>query len=142
MSAKKAQRPEVYLVCRCGYDRRLRLLITFPASVALVFLICIAGCGEPPAKTNAELGLNAQQASGRQTFVRNCSGCHNAYSSWGSKGPSLKRLFRKQFLPSGLPANDRFVRETIVSGRGMMPAQGDSITVQQLDDLIAYLHTL
>jgi len=88
------------------------------------------------------LGLNAQQARGRQVFARNCAGCHNAYSSWGSKGPSLKRLFRKQYLPSGLPANDRFVRETIVSGRGMMPEKGDAITVQQLDDLIAYLHTL
>ncbi len=102
----------------------------------------VAGCGEPAPKSDAELGLNARQMSGRRIFERDCAACHNAYSSSGSKGPSLKGLYRRQFLPSGLPANDRFVEQTIVSGRGMMPALGDPITEQQLDDLIAYLHTL
>lgn len=103
--------------------------------------ILLAGCGDPN-KSDAELGLDAQQASGRRVFQHYCSPCHNAYSSSGSKGPSLRKLYRKQFLPSGLPANDRFVEETIVSGRGMMPPQGDALDRQQLDDLVAYLHTL
>lgn len=107
-----------------------------------VFLAFVAGCGEPAPKTDAELGLNAQQASGRRVFERYCAACHNAYSSSGSKGPSLQHLFRKQFLPSGLPANDRFVEQTIVGGRNMMPPTGDAITQQELDDLMAYLHTL
>ncbi len=71
-----------------------------------------------------------------------CAACHYAYSSSGSKGPSMKRLFKKQFLPSGLPASDRFVEQTIVGGRGMMPPTGGAITDQQLEDLLAYLHTL
>jgi len=110
-------------------------------------LVCAAavtlatGCGDPN-KTDAELGLNAQQSSGRRVFEHYCAACHNAYTSSGSKGPSLKKLYRKQFLPSGLPANDRFVEETIVNGRGMMPPQGDALDRQQLDDLVAYLHTL
>jgi mono/diheme cytochrome c family protein len=110
--------------------------------VSVALLILIAGCGEPAAKTDAELGLNTQQANGRRVFDRDCAACHNAYSSSGSKGPSLKRLFRKPYLPSGLPANERFVEQTIVGGRGMMPGQGDSITDQQVDDLVAYLRTL
>ena len=104
--------------------------------------IFLVGCGDPAPKSDTELGLNAQQASGRQVFDHYCSACHNAYSSSGSKGPSLKGLYKKQFLPSGLPANDRFVEQTIVSGRGMMPPQGDALDRQQLDDLVAYLHTL
>jgi hypothetical protein len=34
------------------------------------------------------------------------------------------------------------VEQTIISGRGMMPAQGSTLTRQQLRDLMAYLHTL
>jgi mono/diheme cytochrome c family protein len=39
-------------------------------------------------------------------------------------------------------ANDRFVEQSIIQGRRMMPAMGDSLDQQQLADLIAYLHTL
>jgi mono/diheme cytochrome c family protein len=110
--------------------------------VSAALLAFVVGCGEPAPKTDAELGLTTQQASGRRIFERDCAACHNAYSSSGSKGPSLKGLYKRQFLPSGLPANDRFVEQTIVSGRGMMPALGDPITEEQLDNLVAYLHTL
>ena len=101
------------------------------------------GCGDhTKSKTDAELGLNAQQANGRHIYLQTCAPCHDAHSVPGENGPSLKRLFKKTFLPSGLPANDRFVRQTIVSGRNMMPAAGSGLTQQQLDDLVAYLHTL
>lgn len=93
-------------------------------------------------RTDAQLGLNAQQSAGRVVFKSNCAACHYAYSPSGLKGPGLKGLFRKKYLPSGLPANDRFVEQTIVNGRGMMPEQGDALTNQQLADLMAYLHTL
>lgn len=92
--------------------------------------------------TDAQLNLNPQQARGRQIYNADCASCHYAYSSAGSQGPSMQGLFKKKFLPSGLPVNDRFVRQTIVSGRGMMPPVGARLTSQQLDDLMAYLHTL
>jgi len=113
-----------------------------PVVSGIALLIMAGGCGDPPPKTDAELGLNAQQASGRQIFIHDCGGCHNDASSSGSKGPSLQKLFRKQSLPSGLPANDRFVEQTILGGRGVMPGMGDSISDQQLADLMAYLRTL
>lgn len=102
----------------------------------------LAGCGDAPEKTDAELGLNPQQASGRAVFQTYCAACHKAYSTSGQKGPGLKGILKKPFLPSGLPANDRFVRQSIVNGRGMMPPSGDAITEQQLNDLMTYLHTL
>jgi len=110
--------------------------------VGLAILLAVTGCGEPAPKSDAELGLNAQQSSGRRMFERDCAACHSAYSSSSSKGPSLRHLFRKQFLPSGLPANNRFVEQTIVGGRNMMPARGQALSQQELDDLMAYLHTL
>jgi len=110
---------------------------------SFVFLTFLAGCSDDnSAKTDAELGLNAQQSSGRHLYQQNCAACHDAHSVPGQNGPSLKGILKKPFLPSGLPANERFVRQTILTGRNMMPAVGSSFTKQQLEDLLAYLHTL
>ena len=113
------------------------------ASILLLVLAAaaISGCGEDLSKkTDAELGLNPQQAHGRRIYDARCAQCHYAYSSKGSKGPSLKGIYKKQYLPSGLLAQDRFVSQSIVNGRKMMPAT--DLTEIQLQDLIAYLHTL
>ena len=116
---------------------------TVIALAELAFLTFSCGCGHDiSSKSDAELGLNAQQASGRHIYQQTCSPCHDAHSVPGENGPSLKGLFKKTFLPSGLPANERFVRQTILNGRNMMPAAASALTPQQLDDLIAYLHTL
>jgi mono/diheme cytochrome c family protein len=34
------------------------------------------------------------------------------------------------------------VQQTIIRGRNMMPPMGNSLSQQQIDDVIAYLHTL
>ena len=54
----------------------------------------------------------------------------------------MKGLYKKQYLPSGLIANDGFVEQSIVRGRNMMPPLGNAVSQQEIDDLIAYLHTL
>jgi mono/diheme cytochrome c family protein len=103
----------------------------------------MAACGpDRSTESDAQLGLNEQEAAGRQIYEQRCAVCHYAYSSRSLHGPGLARLYRKKYLPSGLPANDRFVEQTIINGRGMMPAEGLDLTPQQLSDLIAYLHTL
>jgi mono/diheme cytochrome c family protein len=120
----------------CGVNR---IAFVLSGIVLLTFLI---GCTDDTSgKTDSELGLNAKQAAGRHLYQQTCAPCHDAHSVPGQNGPSLKGLFRKPFLPSGLPSNERFVRQTIVGGRNMMPAVGGSFTPQQLDDLLAYLHT-
>jgi mono/diheme cytochrome c family protein len=113
------------------------------ALILSVGALALSGCADDARpKTDAELGLNAQQAQGRVLFDHYCGACHYAYSSKGNKGPGLKNIFGKQYLPSGLPANDRFVRQTIGSGRGVMPPFGEALTPDQFDALMAYLHTL
>src|SRR5436190_2891599 len=106
--------------------------------------IFLAGCeSEPPAsKSNAELHLSEQQARGRRLFDQSCAQCHRAYSGETQAGPSLQGVFKKKELPSGTPANDDRVRENILLGRAKMPGFRNLFSDDQVDDVIAYLHTL
>ena len=111
--------------------------------IALVVVaVSLGGCDTQIRRSDAELGLNPQQARGRHVFDRDCGMCHEAYSSRALRGPSLEAVFKKPYLPSGTPANDERVREVIVMGRAKMRAFGDVLSPQQVDDLLAYLHTL
>jgi mono/diheme cytochrome c family protein len=113
------------------------------ALCVLVAALLVAGYGPDRAlESDAQLGLNAEQSAGRAIFNERCASCHYAYSSRSLHGPGLDKLYRKKYLPSGLPANDRFVTQTIVNGRRMMPAVGNSLSDEQMRELIAYLHTL
>jgi mono/diheme cytochrome c family protein len=111
--------------------------------LVLAVLTLMAGCEPDRSRmSDSELGLNDQQAQGRHVFAIACVNCHPAYSSRGNKGPGLKDLYRKAYLPSGLTATDEHVEQSIVRGRNMMPAFGERLNQQQIEDLIAYLHTL
>jgi mono/diheme cytochrome c family protein len=108
-----------------------------------IFLLALAGCDIERRKSDAELGLTPQQAAGRRIYDNYCDRCHAPYSSRGRQGPSMKRIFQKQYLPmSGMPANDERVTDVIKLGRNKMPAYGQVLSQQQIDDLLAYLHTL
>lgn len=111
--------------------------------LALLTLVGLVGCDVERRKSDAELGLNEQQAAGRKVYDRYCDQCHEPYSSRGKKGPSLKGVFKKQYLSeSGLPANDDRVGEIVRFGRSKMPAYGRELSDQQIQDLLVYLHTL
>ena len=110
-------------------------------SVSVVSLLL--GCEAERRKSDAELGLNPQQAAGRHLYDRQCDRCHEPYSSRGKKGPSLQGVLKKQYLSiSGLPANDERVAEIIKMGRAKMPGFSQVLDDQQTADLLAYLHTL
>lgn len=109
----------------------------------LTFLSACTGCEVQRRKTDAELGLNEQQAAGRHLYDQYCDRCHAPYSSRGRQGPGLKGIFKQQYLSvSGMPANDQRVGEIIRYGRNKMDGFGNVLTDQQIDDLLAYMHTL
>ncbi len=111
--------------------------------VSVVTLFSLTGCEVERRKSDAELGLNPQQAAGRRVYDQYCARCHEPYSSRGKKGPSMKGVFKKQYLPlSGLPANDDRVGDIIRYGRSKMQGFGQVLHQQQVEDLLAYLHTL
>jgi mono/diheme cytochrome c family protein len=112
------------------------------ACALALLLAALAGCQAEPPKSDAELGLNPAQSAGRAIFDRQCGSCHEAYSSRPLKGPSLQGMFRHPYMKNGMPANDERVREIIVQGRAMMPGYARALNARQIDDLMAYLHTL
>lgn len=118
----------------------MRRLLPFLGAGAAAALL-LAGChSTPPSKPLSQ--LTPVEMQGYAVFQSHCAVCHYANRETALHGPGLQGLFRKPYLPSGMPANDDRVRTTILHGRGMMPAFGDQLDDQQLHDLLAYLHTL
>jgi mono/diheme cytochrome c family protein len=110
---------------------------------AALALAASFGCDIERRKSDAELGLNPQQAAGRKIYDHYCDRCHEPYSTRGKKGPGLKGVFQNKYLSvSGLPANDERVSDIIRLGRKEMPAYSQTLSQQDLDDLLAYMHTL
>jgi len=113
------------------------------AVFAFLALALTVACDIERRKSDAELGLNPQQAAGRRIYDAECDRCHEPYSTRGKKGPSLKGVFQRKYLSlSGLPANDERVTDIIRLGRGEMPGYSQKLSQQDIQDLLAYLHTL
>ena len=72
-----------------------------------------------------------------------CSSCHDANDlALLKQPPKLTGLFARKTLPSGAPTTDEQVRNTIVSGREIMPPFGSTLDTKQVDELLRYLHTI
>jgi mono/diheme cytochrome c family protein len=115
-----------------------RLAFTIAGALCLMGLI---GCRAAPDPVPLSQ-LDAHQARGRSVFIARCGLCHYDRQYGDLHGPSLASLYKKPALPSGAAATDERVIATIMHGRKMMPAQGGQIDADQMNDLIAYLHTL
>jgi mono/diheme cytochrome c family protein len=112
-------------------------------SVSVVSLLLLTACDVQRRKSDAELGLNPQQIAGRRIYDNYCDRCHAPYSSRGRQGPSMKSIFQRPYLPmSGMPANDDRVTDIVRLGRNKMPGYAQVLSQQQINDLLAYLHTL
>src|SRR5882672_6319873 len=95
-------------------------------------LLLLVGCDVRLRQTDAQLGLNSQQAAGRRIYDHYCDRCHAPYSSRGRQGPSMQHVFNKRYLSlSGLPANDDRVTELVRAGRGKMPGYSQVLNQQQ-----------
>jgi len=121
-------------------NNRLRF---FMGTLVVLALAMFSGCEVERRKSDAELGLNPQQSAGRKIYDSHCDRCHEPYSTRGKKGPGLKGMFQNKYLPlSGLPANDERVSDIIRLGRKEMPGYSQTLSSQDIEDLLAYLHTL
>jgi mono/diheme cytochrome c family protein len=112
-------------------------------ALALAMLAMLGSCDVERRKSDAELGLNPQQAAGRKIYDKYCDRCHEPYSTRGKKGPGLKGVFKNKYLSiSGLPANDERVTDILRLGRKEMPGYAQTLSQQDIEDLLAYMHTL
>lgn len=119
------------------------LRLIFAGLILWLTLIMLTACDVQRRKSDAELGLNPQQVAGRKIYDSYCDRCHEPYSTRGKKGPGLQGVFKHQYLSlSGLPANDERVTDIIRGGRNEMPGYSQTLNQQDIQDLLAYMHTL
>jgi mono/diheme cytochrome c family protein len=112
------------------------LLLLIASATALV---TIAGCKSlPPSKPESE--FTPQEARGAVVYRQACAKCHYPTSTRGLHGPGLQAITKVKAMPSGAPPTDERIAQVILHGHGTMP--GTSLDDQQLQDLLAYLHTL
>ena len=99
-----------------------------------MYVVLAAGCRAP--------ALTPAEEEGKHLYEVRCAHCHRDNDLALKKvPPDLHGLFAQSTLPSGAPATDREVARVVLSGRGMMPAFAGRFTQEQMDDLLAYLHT-
>lgn len=100
----------------------------------------LIGChSTPPPKPLAD--LTPTEVNGYRVFQAHCAACHHDRTADPLHGPGLLGMYHKPYLPSGAPANDDRVSATVLHGRNLMPAQ-PALDGPELNDLLAYLHTL
>jgi mono/diheme cytochrome c family protein len=123
--------------------KNTRAKLFWEALFVLLTFATLSACDVQRRKSDAELGLNPQQSAGRKIYDSHCDRCHEPYSTRGKKGPGLKGMFQNKYLSlSGLPANDERVTDIIRLGRNEMPGYSQTLSSQDIQDLLAYLHTL
>jgi len=107
--------------------------------VMVAGVFALAGCRSlPPSKPEAL--WSPEEARGAQLFHDNCAKCHYPTTTRGMKGPGLQAITKVKSMPSGAPPTDERLTAVILRGRGMMPAT--PLSDNQLQDLLAYLHSL
>jgi len=86
---------------------------------------------------------SASAERGQDLFDLHCASCHeDPPPDLKKQPPKLEGLFKAKYLPSGAPATDNQVRKTIIGGLRTMPAFDQRLRDQDVNDLVAYLHTL
>lgn len=104
-------------------------------------VLAVAACSSDSSQSPPAAA--AQVTEGRAIYEMHCSSCHDANDlALLKQPPKLTGLFARKTLPSGAPTTDEQVRNTIVSGRGIMPPFGSTLDTKQVDELLKYLHTI
>jgi mono/diheme cytochrome c family protein len=118
---------------------RTRILAALLAACCGAAVFGALGCKSlPPSKPASE--WTPREARGAALYNVHCARCHYPTSTRGLNGPGLQAITKIKAMPSGAPPTDERLANVILHGRNMMPAT--PLTDQELQDMIAYLHTL
>jgi mono/diheme cytochrome c family protein len=105
------------------------------AAITASLGVGLTGCHSAPA-------LTQQEIAGKYLYLGRCAHCHEENDLAFKKiPPDLHAVFNRTTLPSGAPATDAEVRRVVLAGKGMMPSFAGRFTDEQMDELVAYLHT-
>ena len=104
-------------------------------TVVLGVVAVLAGCRATPK-------LTTEQTEGKHLYDVGCAHCHEENDLHLKKvPPDLHGLFNRTSLPDGAPATDAEVEKILLSGKGTMPSFAYQMSRQQMEAVIAYLHT-
>src|SRR5215469_11645442 len=118
---------------------RTRSFVVSLSAFAVAAGFVVGGCRSlPPSKPESE--WTEQEARGAQVYRQSCAKCHYPNNTHSLHGPGLQAITKVKAMPSGAPPTDERLTAVILRGRNMMPAT--QLSNDQLDDLLAYLHTL
>ena len=115
------------------YPKFLQRWISSSRSAALAFSAIFFATCTP----------KAEQADYRPQYVyqKYCATCHDATNLHLIKDPPrLDGLFRKNVFPSGAPATDDELRNVIRHGRETMPPFEATLSGDDINALVRYLH--
>jgi mono/diheme cytochrome c family protein len=119
--------------------RTRSFLVSLSVAGAALGFVAAVGCRSlPPSKPQSE--WTEQEARGAQVYGQYCAKCHYPNNTHSLHGPGLQAITKVKAMPSGAPPTDERITTVILRGRNMMPAT--SLTDDQLNDLLAYVHTL
>jgi mono/diheme cytochrome c family protein len=103
------------------------------------FLIAVAIFPAPKTQAQSSTDKNtAMVHAGQDIYTRKCLQCHSINEGEVRLGPSLYGEMKKPH-PKKTATE---VRTIIENGKGKMPSFQDKLVKQDIDNLLAYLHTL
>ena len=97
----------------------------------------IPGAGTQPSGLGSDV-MPAVAAQGELVYNRYCAGCHEDSENGA---PNLSGVFTSEFLIDGDSVTDQHVAQNILKGGRVMPAFDTTLSKQQVDQLVQYLHT-
>ena len=136
----------VFVACGCNPNPPLEALTPVP-TMAPAGEVELAPALQTPPQGGSEQPLATEAAApvteatgdaghGEQLYTTNCIACHAPDGTAGAVGPTL--------VSADLAAQpDDYFREVLVNGRSgtAMPAWGDILTAQDIEDLIAFIRS-
>jgi mono/diheme cytochrome c family protein len=125
------------------------LLIVFVAVCALAAGVSVlaqaGGKGSSEKKPSAAApmtsGSSGDVVKGRGLYARTCAICHFSKSAETKIGPGLKSIYQRKFA-DGKKVDDASMRSWIETGGKNMPPFKNTLSQQEISDLIAYVRTL
>ena len=120
----------------------MRTLTIFVLPLFAVAAIALAQQpGKPAAHGKASTSTKAA-ADGQKLFEEQCSVCHYPRSAAKKIGPGLKGLSKRATFADGKKVGDDALRAWVEKGGKDMPGFKETLTAEQIRDLVAYLKSL
>ena len=129
----------------CEAEGRLkRNTLWMAALVALMATALSVAQTKNPASANKAAGKPpaGNIKKGKQLYDDYCGICHFTTNREKKVGPGLRGIYKRGKFADGKKVDDASMRTWILKGGTDMPAFEDSITREQIEDILAYMKTI